>query len=230
MHVWVTPTGDEPRSAAHRLLEQLGSSLLGTPAALRHATTGRPTLNGLSVSLSHARTSGDEQSAAGAGAVGTERRAASGVHGLVAVAASVAGPVGVDLEVRRAFAVTGMARRWFDPAEAALVEAADDPVETFLLLWTAKEAVGKALGRGLRSNGLGRRMPALTTGKGTLHAHAVPSEDQLVVVHVPLRCDAVLALACPRGVREIVLTEHHGAALRSTVRSRTSFPVVVLGN
>ena len=34
-----------------------------------------------------------------------------------------------------------------------------DPLTAFLRLWTAKEAVGKALGQGLRNAGLRRRMP-----------------------------------------------------------------------
>ncbi|ONI68769.1 hypothetical protein BWI15_38005 [Kribbella sp. ALI-6-A] len=215
MHVWVSTTDENPREAAHHLLRQLATSL-GHPAPLTHTPTGRPVVDGLHVSLTH-------------------------TTGAVAVAATHAGPVGVDAELRRDFPVGAMAARWFPPAEAGRV----DSPEKFLQLWTAKEAVGKALGQGLRNQGLRREMPAALTdgsvselvaegdrGPGgsdlPVHAHVVPSEPEVAVVHVVVRLDLVLALAFPRGVTEVVL--HQGTALRSTVRSRTSFPVVVRGN
>lgn len=147
----------------------------------------------------------------------------SHARGLVAVAASRSGPLGVDLESRREFEIDGMARRWFDPVEVTWLYRQGDQLGAFLELWTAKEAVGKALGRGLRGSGLRRVMPV--DGATT-----VPSEPQLSVLRLPLQADAVLAIAVPNGVSEVRLTEHHGAALRSTVTSRTSFPVVVRGN
>ncbi|WP_420488800.1 4'-phosphopantetheinyl transferase family protein [Kribbella italica] len=144
--------------------------------------------------------------------------------GVAAVAATHAGPVGIDVELRRDFPVEALSRRWFAPSETTT-----DP-EAFLHLWTAKEAVGKAKGRGLRGSGLSRPMPAELTHQPTtgshLIAHVVPSEPELAVVHLPW--EVVLALALPVSVREVVL--HHGTALRRTVRSRTSFPVVVRGN
>ncbi|MEV6288211.1 4'-phosphopantetheinyl transferase superfamily protein [Kribbella sp. NPDC051770] len=142
--------------------------------------------------------------------------------GVAAVAATRLGPVGIDAELRRDLPVSAMARRWFAPAEHT-----DDP-ETFLKLWTAKEAVGKALGRGLRGSGLSRKMPAdllTSSNQMPLIAQVVPTERELAVVHIP--GDVVLAVAFPAVARELVL--HHGTALRSTVRSRTSFPVVVRG-
>ena len=147
----------------------------------------------------------------------------SHARGLVAVTAGRRGPVGVDLESRRDFEIDGMARRWFDPREVTWLYQQTDQLEAFLQLWTAKEAVGKALGRGLRGSGLRRVMPL--DGATT-----VPSEPQLSVLRLPLQADAVLAVAVPSGVSEVRLTEYHGAALRSTVTSRTSFPVVVRGN
>ncbi|QNE22942.1 4'-phosphopantetheinyl transferase superfamily protein [Kribbella qitaiheensis] len=225
--------GRDQRSAAHDLLRTLAATLR-TPSAegasdagahgaggagsaaggvvLRHEASGRPVVDGLSVSLSHAR-------------------------GLVAVAASFAGPIGVDVESRREFEIDGMARRWFDPAEVTWLHQQPDPLDAFLRLWTAKEAVGKALGRGLRGSGLRRRMP-LDPGPAALRpeiAHLMPSgvvpvEPDLVVLQLPVRAEAVLAVAVPVGVSEVWVTEHHGAALRSTVTSRTSFPVVVRGN
>ncbi|WP_425553217.1 4'-phosphopantetheinyl transferase family protein [Kribbella lupini] len=144
--------------------------------------------------------------------------------GVAAVTATHAGPVGIDAEVRRTFPVESLSRRWFAPTETTTSP------EAFLHLWTAKEAVGKALTRGLRGSGLARLMPPEVTHQPTdgtcLTAHVVPSEPALAVVHLPL--DVVLALAFPASVAEVVL--HHGTALRSTVRSRTSFPVVVRGS
>jgi hypothetical protein len=49
-------------------------------------------------------------------------------------------------------------------------------------------------------------------------------------VHLPVAADAVVAVVVPVGTPAIEVCEHHGAALRSTAVSRTSFPVVVRGN
>jgi 4'-phosphopantetheinyl transferase len=197
VHVWVAPAENDQRSAAHELLLSLAESLLGGRPVLRHDELGRPHLDPLWVSVSHG-------------------------HDLVAVAASASGPVGVDLEQRRTFEVAGLAGRWFDPAELAWMAGQPDEVEAFLRLWTAKEAVGKALGRGLRGSGLRRLMP-LTDG-------LVPSEPELAVVWVPIEAAVVLAVAVPAGARAVEVCEHQGAALRRMVTSRTSFPVVVRGN
>ena len=209
MHVWLSPVDDDrdQRSAAHDLLLALATSLRGEGPVLRHDASGRPMVDGLEVSLSHAR-------------------------GLVAVAASRVGPIGVDVESHREFEIDGMARRWFDPAEVTWLYRQPDPLDAFLRLWTAKEAVGKALGRGLRGSGLRRVMPlsALPTATNSPPAGQVPSEPGVVVLQLPVQAQAVLAIAVPSGVSEVRLTEHHGAALRSTVTSRTSFPVVVRGN
>ena len=209
VHVWLSVVEDtDQRSAAHNLLLALATSLCGGEVVLRHEVSGRPVIDGLFVSVSHAR-------------------------GLVAVAASRVGPVGVDVESRREFEIDGMARRWFDPVEVSWLYQQPDQLDAFLRLWTAKEAVGKALGRGLRGSGLRRVMPLAAESPkptGPLRAGLVPSEPGLAVVQLPVHADAVLAIAVPVKVSEIRLTEHHGAALRSTVTSRTSFPVVVRGN
>lgn len=230
MHVWVKPVVDDQRTAAHALLLALAATLIGGEPVLRHDEAGRPHVDPLWVSVSHG-------------------------HDLVAVAASAAGPIGIDLENRRSFEVTGLATRWFDPAELAWMAAQPDEVEAFLRLWTAKEAVGKALGRGLRGSGLRRLMPLPPDpvapadplhppeplaplepldppppDAGTLTGDLVPSEPGLALFHLSLQADAVLAVAVPAGVRFVEVCEHHGAALRSTVTSRTSFPVVVRGN
>ncbi|MGW1341982.1 4'-phosphopantetheinyl transferase superfamily protein [Kribbella sp. NPDC002412] len=124
--------------------------------------------------------------------------------------------------------MTGLARRWFDPLELQWMATQPDHLTAFLHLWTAKEAVGKALGVGLQNPGLRRRMPLPTspTDLPPLRARVVPSEPTLTVLHLPVDAPAVLALALPATTAEVTLVEHHGAGLRRTVGSRTSFPVV----
>ncbi len=209
MHVWTAPAGDDQRSTARDLLLELAGALLDRTAVLGHEPSGRPYVDGLAVSISHSRT-------------------------LVAVVAAAAGPVGVDVEDVYPREVRGLARRWFDPSELEWMARQPDELVAFLYLWTAKEAVGKALGLGLRNTGLRRRMP-LPVGDGraglALSAGLVPAaEPGLTVLHLPGDQRAVLAVALPATATEVVLTEHHGAALRRTVRSRTSFPVVVRGS
>ncbi|TDD57597.1 4'-phosphopantetheinyl transferase superfamily protein [Kribbella antibiotica] len=190
--VWTAPAGDDSRATAHALLLSLARTLIGDPV-LTHSELGRPEVAGLAVSISHS-------------------------HSLVAVAARRTGVVGIDVEDVYPRDVSGLARRWFDPAE---LEWMDGDLLAFLQLWTAKEAVGKALGQGLRNSGLRRRMPLIDG--------PVESLPGFHVVRLPLE-GAVLAVALDEPPVEIVLTEHHDTALRSTVRSRTSFPVVVRGN
>ncbi len=72
----------------------------------------------------------------------------SGEH--VAIALTVGSPVGVDIErVRPMSDSIAIARRFFSPEESARVTAAADPDKEFFLVWTAKEAVVKAVGKGL---------------------------------------------------------------------------------
>lgn len=73
----------------------------------------------------------------------------SGNWALVALARGQ--PVGVDIEARtRPLRVKELARRFFDPAEAAALDAVAGNAEpAFIGLWCAKEAVLKATGRGL---------------------------------------------------------------------------------
>jgi len=189
----VAPAGAEPRAAAHALLLDLASTFVSSPS-LHHSPDGRPLVPGLAVSVSH-------------------------THNLVVVAATNTGPVGVDIEEVYPREVAALARRWFVPAELEWMAAQPDELVAFLQLWTAKEAVGKALGQGLRNSGLRRRMP--------LGGGVVESAAGLLVTYVPWE-GAVLALAVPTGLAEIVV--RHETALRRVVRSRTSFPVVVRGS
>jgi 4'-phosphopantetheinyl transferase len=74
-----------------------------------------------------------------------------------AVVVSTLGPVGVDLEDEdRELPAAALARHWFSKPEADWVALHPND---FLPLWTLKEAVGKALGTGLRGGGLRRPMP-----------------------------------------------------------------------
>lgn len=56
--------------------------------------------------------------------------------------------VGADIERVRRRDPMRLARRFFHPDEYALLEAAEDPMETFCLIWTLKESFIKADGRG----------------------------------------------------------------------------------
>ncbi|TDD13009.1 4'-phosphopantetheinyl transferase superfamily protein [Kribbella turkmenica] len=196
VHVWVAPAGPDQHAAGRDLLLELAGMLLDRPAELRYEPAGRPLVGGLAVSISHSRN-------------------------LVAAAASPTGRIGIDIEDICPREVSGLARRWFDPSELDWMAQQPDELIAFLHLWTAKEAVGKARGQGLRKSGLRRRMP--------LPDGPVPSEAGLTVLHLPI-AQAVLAVALPAATSEVVLTEHHGAAVRRIVTSRTSFPVVVRGS
>ena len=66
------------------------------------------------------------------------------------VAAAVGMAPGVDVErVRPRRNLPGLARRFFSPAEQEEVAAAPDPLQAFYRVWTRKEAVIKADGRGV---------------------------------------------------------------------------------
>ncbi|TCO49600.1 phosphopantetheine--protein transferase-like protein [Kribbella antiqua] len=206
VNLWVAPAGEDQRATAQNLLLDLAGLLVNQPE-LRYEPSGRPYVDGLAVSISHSRE-------------------------LVAVAAALSGPVGVDVEDVYPREVSALAQRWFGAEELAWMAAQPDELTAFLHLWAAKEAVGKALGFGLRKGGLRRRMP-LPVPPGqeqSLAAGLVPAEPTLAVVHVPVSEGVVLAVALPVGASDVLLVEFHGAALRRTVKSRTSFPVVVRGN
>ncbi len=156
--------------------------------------------------------------------------------GVVVVAVRAGGPVGVDVERVRPLPALELARRWYDPVEVAWLAGrpAAGVERDFLRLWTAKEAVGKALGVGLRGGGPGRRVP-LPDGPPL---RPVPGVTGVRVGHPVLDADLVVAVAVA-GVDaevEVVVVEEtqragHGVpAVRSAATERTSFPVVVRGN
>ena len=108
----------------------------------------------------------------------------------IAVAASYDGPVGIDLEEVHPRDFLPLANRWFAQRELDWMARQPDQLRAFLRLWTAKEAVGKALGAGLQRSGLRREMPP--------DGSPVASEPDLAVTYVPC-AGGVLAVAAPIG-------------------------------
>ncbi|MFC4147520.1 4'-phosphopantetheinyl transferase family protein [Micromonospora mangrovi] len=167
VYVWVGRTAGDQRVLVGRLLQRAGGTLLGrteTRIDVSREPGGRPVVRAddgraLPVSVSH-------------------------VDGVVVVAARTGGPVGVDVEPRRSLPALALARRWYHPDEVAWL--GDRPPrgrdEDFLRLWTAKEAVGKALGSGLRGQGLRRPMPRPEVGP----LRPVPGCPGVRVGHPPL--------------------------------------------
>lgn len=83
---------------------------------------------------------------------------------LVALAFARKTPVGIDVERRRELHDTlALARRYFSAEEVAIVESAADAGDAFFTIWTAKEAIVKASGKGI--------------GTGELHGFTVPFRD-----------------------------------------------------
>ncbi|SCG45202.1 4'-phosphopantetheinyl transferase [Micromonospora halophytica] len=187
VHVWVGRTAGGRPEVARRLLRRAGSALLGRverEVVVGHGPDGRPRVRAgaavLPVSVSH----GD---------------------GVVVVAARRAGAVGVDVERRRRLPAVALARRWYAPQEVAWLSGLpeDARADGFLLLWTAKEAVGKALGRGLRDGGLRRRMPVPDHPRSLLRP--VPQLADVRVGHPPCPDGLVLAVAVAAPVGEVTV-------------------------
>jgi 4'-phosphopantetheinyl transferase len=83
---------------------------------------------------------------------------------LVALAFSRETAVGVDVERRRELTdALALAHRYFSAEEAAIVEDATEAADAFFAIWTAKEAIVKASGKGI--------------GTGDLHGFTVPFRD-----------------------------------------------------
>ena len=71
-------------------------------------------------------------------------------HGVSLIGISLNQEIGVDIEpVRDLPSREGLARRWFHPQEVLALESSGWDPEAFFAIWTAKEAVVKALGTGL---------------------------------------------------------------------------------
>lgn len=177
VYVWTRQVSGDHSEAAKALAVDAAAWLLGVPPAeltLWQEPSGRPRIRcapGIpepSVSIGHS-------------------------DGGIAVAASNAGPVGVDVENVRPLPALTLAERWLDEDETAWLRRlpAERRAEAFLRLWTAKEAVGKALGTGLRGGGMRRPVP-LATGPAL---RAVPGRSDLLVAHPPAGDGMVLAVA-----------------------------------
>lgn len=215
VYVWISRTCGGQPEVTRRLLVHAGVALLGrdgSELSVEREARGRRVRGGgveLPVSVSH-------------------------VDGVVAVAACRDAPVGVDVERRRPVPAVALACRWFDPAAVAWLRGRPDAdrAEGFLLLWTAKEAVGKALGVGLRDGGLARPVPR-PDGPGPL-LRPVPGGGGLWVGHPPAGPELVLAVAVGGAPREVVVVDvgdpGHEVAARSASVERTSLPVVVRGS
>ncbi|WP_278188793.1 4'-phosphopantetheinyl transferase superfamily protein [Micromonospora sp. R77] len=183
-------TAGDQRVLVGRLLRRAGGALLGrteTRIDVSREPGGRPVVRAddgrtLPVSVSH-------------------------VEQVVVVAARLGGPVGVDVEPCRPLPALALARRWYHPDEVGWL--GDRPATgrdlDFLRLWTAKEAVGKALGSGLRGQGLRRPVPRPELGP----LRPVPGRPGLRVGHPPLGGDLasdgglVLAVAVAGAAGEI---------------------------
>ncbi|MBQ1074362.1 4-phosphopantetheinyl transferase family protein [Micromonospora sp. C31] len=235
-YVWIgRGVGGRPAPAG-RLLRRAGAALLGRAEAeivVAHGRDGRPLVAGC-----------------GAGARAELAVSVSRSGSVVVVAARAGGPVGVDVERHRPLPAAALARRWYAPVEAGWLAGrpADGQVADFLRLWTAKEAVGKALGVGLRDGGLRRRMPVPVGSDGSLRP--VPGVARLRVGHPGVAGGLVVALAVDAVDAvpvEVVVVEAdevvgtgeevgaarpgaHVAAVRSASTERTSLPVVVRGS
>jgi len=84
---------------------------------------------------------------------------------LVALAFAKDTAIGIDVERRRRLHdVLSLAQRFFSNDELALVRSSSDPDDAFFTIWTAKEAIVKASGKGIAT--------------GDLHAFTVPFRER----------------------------------------------------
>ncbi len=130
VHVWLLPLMERGREPLRQIL---AAYLHRPPSEVRliAGPHGRPALAGTL-----------------AGAIDFNWSHSAG-HALVALARGIA--PGIDLECDRPLRALALARRYFTADEAAWLARQPEARQTaaFLDLWTAKEAVLKALGRGL---------------------------------------------------------------------------------
>ncbi|MET7762967.1 4'-phosphopantetheinyl transferase superfamily protein [Streptomyces sp. NPDC005393] len=196
---WSVADGDERRKA-HTVAVRAAARLRGVAASgirVAHQAGGRPFLDGaargLQVSLSHGR----------------------GVWA-VALGGSSRFELGVDVEVVRPLPALGLARRYLAAAEARWL-AGLGPVEretAFMWLWTQKEAVGKALGLGLRGGGMSRPVPVPAVWPPAGAGEAPP------LAGLPLDPDTASAAVLTGGGRYVVGVAVHGPGGAAAARVR----------
>lgn len=107
--------------------------------------------------------------------------------GLVMVAISTHGALGVDVDMRgRKLSVTRLARRVLDEVELAYFQALDEPAQSLALIdaWVGKEAVLKALGTGV--NGVTRTVRVLGDNGVVSHQDAAGDRHRWYVSWLPL--------------------------------------------
>ena len=183
VHVWRLPYS--PATGRAPLLGLLGA-YLGRPAGsvrLASGAHGRPAfaeVSALDFNWSH-----------------------SGALAVVAVARGVA--PGIDIErVRPRPRAWAVAQRYFTPAEVSALSllAPDEREVAFLHLWTAKEAVLKALGRGLA---FGLHRLDIGYDGGTPRLRALDGDDPAHWQLHALRAggDCVATLAWRGGARQV---------------------------
>lgn len=194
---------DDQRRAARALLTSTAARCAGVPVGsvtLERTASGAPLLGGgaagMHASLSH-------------------------TDGLVAVAVSRLGPVGVDVEAVRPLPGLALSRRWFAPEDTEwLLGQPDERANIgFLLLWTGKEAVAKMYGTGLRGGrALRRRIAAPRVCADALCWQPATDDPGIVVAHRELP-GFLLALACGPRVRDVrVLLDESAADAYSGVQ------------
>jgi 4'-phosphopantetheinyl transferase len=157
--LWRDDAGDAARRARVRLRRRLAIHLgvEGVPLRFFHGPHGKPALDQAGAphfNWSHSGT-------------------------ITALALAQAIELGVDVEEpRRTRDVMALARRYFAPAESAALARLSGPVQeaAFYSLWTCKEAVLKALGRGI-AFGLHRLEFDLQTSDGQPLALVHIAED-----------------------------------------------------
>jgi 4'-phosphopantetheinyl transferase len=140
--VRLCPVERGEREAAHTLLRRTVAAALRVPepaVAIDREPSGRPYVRGrddMHVSVSH-------------------------TPGMAAVAVRGPGPVGVDVEAVRPLPALALSRRWMSTVDSDWLarQPAEHRGNAFLGLWTAKEALGKLYGTGLRDNGMRRPVP-----------------------------------------------------------------------
>ncbi|MEA2238642.1 MAG: 4-phosphopantetheinyl transferase [Thermoanaerobaculia bacterium] len=119
---------------------------------------------------------------------------------LVALAFARGTPIGIDVERRRALHdPLAIARRFFSGAEFAFVSGADDVVAAFLTVWTAKEAIVKASGKGIGAGDL----RGFTVPLGQKAMQKVTGDWSVATIDTPLH-DYFAAVAAQPGNEPIV--------------------------
>jgi 4'-phosphopantetheinyl transferase len=126
---------------------------------------------------------------------------------VVALALAPAATVGLDLEVlAERSSAERIAERRFAPAEVAWLAVQPDTRRTraFLRLWTAKEAVLKALGTGIAG---GLTAVELAPGPdGSLHIVRLPAAGPWTLLELSLRPDLLAAVALPGEPWQVAVT------------------------